>query len=505
MENIRFFGKTFRTTLLFILLAELLSFFIYWFKIITDLNSVFFIITVLLIFIISLLDLKYGIYAALVELFIGSKGYLLALTIGNFSISIRIGIFCVVMLAWLILTLRKGLSKNIVQTIREHKELFWLALICIWGLVFALIRQNTASDIFLDFNAWIYFLYFLPFITVLTKNKHLSEILQIFTAAITAIAIKSCFFLFVFSHKLGVMHDFYKWGRDTGWGEFTLIKGGFYRIFSQGQIFVLIGFFIVIGYLFFKRKFDYRTPTNQYLAITLFLLLTTTILSLSRSFWLSLILSFILLLILALWKYKLGWKAIALMFMRLGFLTLLSYALIVAIMNFPISRGQGVSNSGSMITQRLMLTGDAISSRWSQLPELSKAIIAHPIVGSGWGATVTYQSQDPRILTLENPQGWYTTYAFEWGYIDIVLKIGLIGLAIYLILIWSIFRKYWELWKKNTDRYSRALFVGLNLGLFSLLIVHGFSPYLNHPLGIGYILILLVILNIYSNVEPTKA
>ena len=55
-------------------------------------------------------------------------------------------------------------------------------------------------------------------------------------------------------------------------------------------------------------------------------------------------------------------------------------------------------------------------------------------MGRGFGATVTYQTRDPRILA-DNGSGEYTTYAFEWGWLDIWLKLGIFGLAAYFLLI----------------------------------------------------------------------
>ncbi len=491
MADIKFFGQTFRTTFLFILLAELVVFFIQWMKIAVDLGAYAYFIIVGLVFIVSLYRLEYGVFAALVELFIGSQGHLLSINIGQFAVSIRIGIFIAVMLVWLIWIARKKLFSQTFKYLRENNKIILLALVCFWGLVFALIRGNSPINIFLDFNAWLYFLYFFPLVTISQQSGQINRLLQIFTASITATAIKALIFLYVFSHHFASMRDFYKWGRDTRWGEFTLIQGNLYRIFSQSQIFILIGFFIIIGFLIFKGKSNYRVTKNQYLAIILFLLLTTTIISLSRSFWVALILTAIVILYIAFRYYKFNWKDVGLITIRLLFLTVLSYGLINAIVSFPYPKTDADASAGALISQRFSIDDNALSSRWSQLPALTKEITKHPIIGSGWGSTVTYLSQDPRILNENNPSGQYTTFAFEWGYLDLILKIGLIGLIIYLVLLWSIFKNYLALWKKNSDRYFRALIIGFLLGLFALIITHGFSPYLNHPLGIGYIIILL--------------
>ena len=86
-------------------------------------------------------------------------------------------------------------------------------------------------------------------------------------------------------------------------------------------------------------------------------------------------------------------------------------------------------------------------------------------------------SNDPRIRA-EFPDGRYTTSAFEWGYLDIWLKIGLLGLLAYLILIVKIARE-----SLKAGLLGEILFIALT----ALVITHTFSPYLNHPLGIGFI------------------
>ena len=152
-----------------------------------------------------------------------------------------------------------------------------------------------------------------------------------------------------------------------------------------------------------------------------------------------------------------------------------------------------------MMQDRLKaISGEAgVSSRWNLLPELNKGIMKHLLFGSGFGSTITYKSEDPRILET-NPSGMYTTYAFEWGYLDTIYKIGILGLLAYLILIWKIFQAGYIAIKNQTKQNIRNLLLGMILGLIVLLITHVFSPYLNHPLGIGYIIICACIFEYFA-------
>jgi hypothetical protein len=321
------------------------------------------------------------------------------------------------------------------------------------------------------------------------------------------ISLKSLFFLYTLSHNLSFTRQLYLWGRDTGWGEFTLVQGNLFRIFSQAQIFILIALFIFIGFLFLKGRLNYRLAHNQYLGIIVFFGLAALILSMSRSYWVGLIVGTILLLILAIFVIKVKFKTLIPAFFRLLFIGILSYAMIITIISFPWPEVSNIADGGSIFSERFK-SGAAVSSRWSQLPNLTQEIIKHPVIGSGWGSTVTYLSQDPRILTVDNPTGEYTTFAFEWGYLDMMLKIGFVGVVIYLAMLWILFKKLWLLYKKNTDRIMRALIAGLAMALLALMAVHGFSPYLNHPLGIGFVLLIYVFISVLStqpNIAPKKS
>ena len=127
------------------------------------------------------------------------------------------------------------------------------------------------------------------------------------------------------------------------------------------------------------------------------------------------------------------------------------------------------------------------------MPLLNK-IKLHPILGSGWGTLVTYESFDPRIVTAKNPKGEYTTFAFELGYLDLLLKFGLAGVLSFLYLICQLLIKIKKTAINTANEFDKYFLLGLLLGLVALTITHAFSPYLNHPLGIGYIIVLYTII-----------
>ncbi|MFH1187477.1 MAG: hypothetical protein V1688_01290, partial [bacterium] len=181
---------------------------------------------------------------------------------------------------------------------------------------------------------------------------------------------------------------------------------------------------------------------------------------------------------------------------------LLGVGLINNVVKFPFPKSSVDAQIGDVLGGRsVTLSGDAAtSSRWELLNALKPKIMEFPtfLVGSGFGSMVTYKSSDPRILAAD-PSGSYTTYAFEWGYLDICLKLGIIGLAVYLALIFTLFFQGLDYLKKDNwkiENDESRLILGLLLGLIIVCVIHCFTPYLNHPLGIGYLLLCAVVFDV---------
>ena len=124
-------------------------------------------------------------------------------------------------------------------------------------------------------------------------------------------------------------------------------------------------------------------------------------------------------------------------------------------------------------------------------------------MGQGFGATITYQSSDPRVLQA-SPTGEYTTYAFEWGWLDIWLKLGLFGVLAYLVLIGKIVISGLKLVLDNRQQtIDNRTVLGLIIGLGVIVVVSIFSPYMNHPLGIGYLILVSAILENFKVKKKT--
>jgi O-antigen ligase len=479
MNFLSFDYKTILKFLLIIFTIELFSF-------VGFLNPLFlkiiFLGAIFLVVFLAVKKPRLALLIVLAELVVGSKGYLLywSLNEGNL-ISWRLIAWSAFMLIFAIKFLwqLKKDKKNsaYLQNIKNFsfiKPFLYLAGVLFLGLISAFIYRQGILNIFLDFNNWLYFLLLIPIIALRPSRQELSFILLV--GAIW-ISLKTLGLLFIFSNKLLISPTVYEWLRRTLVGEMTILDG-WNRVFIQSQSFVVIAYlFLVAKSKEFYQKWRFKKIISWLPFIVGGLFFSTIVISLSRSFWVGLLvaaLSFLLIIIL-----RRDFKNIK----RYLTFFIVSVLLAVLFIFLAIPRDSQQQFDKQIAGRVGNQEEAAVFSRWSLLPPLFKEIMKNPVTGQGFGATVTYISSDPRVLE-KSQEGLYTTYAFEWGYLDIWLKTGIIGVLAYLFLLISLILAAWRLFINTNDNF----YIGIILGIIFLATTHFFTPYLNHPLGIGFII-----------------
>ncbi len=435
-----------------------------------------FVLICLAVFFISLWDLRYGVLVALAELFVGGMGYLFVLEQGGLHLSVRMGLFLIL------------LAVFVYKAVKEHNIEFFksklfgpyvvLAAFLFLGLVLGYFYGNNPAYIFFDSNAFFFFGYVPVFFQAFKKQEDLKIIWPVFWAAIVWLAIKTLLVFFIFTHGfVSIIPGLYKWIRDTGVGEITPAPGGFYRVFFQSQIYLVLGLILLTAERIFSSQKSLRLAGS----ITVF---SAVLLSFSRSLWLGLAAATFVLLV------------VAMIFLRapilqtgktVGWLvaTALGGLLLVYIVGYFPFPARTTFSFIDVLGSRISTSDAASATRWAELKPLWSGIQNHLFFGSGFGTTVTFKTQDPRILKT-SPTGDYTTYAFEWGWLDVWLKIGLFGLVAYFNLLYQVVKMGVANFQFPISNFQTY---GLLFSLFALIIVHTFTPYLNHPLGLGWLIL----------------
>lgn len=464
-------------------------------------KSIGFLSIVILTCILSSKHLLYGILIAVSELIIGSKGYLFALPLGTSEISVRVGIFCAMFIAWFF-TIVKVRGSGMFLFFRSpfFKWYLLLFLFVLWGIVHGFSQRNDIGNIVHDVNGWFYFFLIFPLYDALRTRKEIGKLLDVATSALCIQTLKVLFFFYVMTHQsfgVDIIYPLYRWLRTTGVGEVTQFEWGGVRVFFQSQIYVVIAFFMFLPWIwnFFetrnreKRIVDHLWRESKRWYLLSIGCIASIAVSFSRSLWAA---TSIMLLCAFLLKMKS--RAIIIQTgISLTLAKICALLLLGMIAFFPFPSATGGFGLGTFTKRFEDLNSEAAAaSRWNLLPVLGDAIRQHPFTGYGFGKTITYTSYDPRVRE-SNAAGTFTTFTFEWGYLDFIIKMGIGGFVAYCVLLIVLFRAGLTMFRKHT---SDHIFIsGLLLGLGVIVLVHVLTPYLNHPLGIAYVIVLSCILD----------
>jgi len=492
----------FRTLLVGYVFIELLSFLAYFHSWV---NITLFVLIALITLFLGFKKPVWSLFILFIDLILSSNGYLFFVNLGDFKLSLRITLFCIIFTIWAIKFLqawykdcyKKDKARQTPEgflTIIKHKISFkylLLAIVLICGATWGIIQNNGIRNVFFDFNGWLYFILIIPLIDWVKHKRHLNSFLQLLFAGTIVLFFKTVLISYVYSHQHpALIIALFRWMTDFKIGEISKYMAGFHRVFIQSQVFVLISFFVSLSFLLVQRFRENKPWFTRYLYI--FIASSITILiSFSRSYWVGILVGIICLFTILKIKFSIKFLQIIKSFVLLVLVAIFSVLFVWGVINLP-PQVKSINLAGLLGT-RLTQNGAAGQSRISQLKPLWQEIAKRPILGHGFGKMITYKSLDPRQITEDNPDGWYTNYAFEWGYMDMLLKFGIVGLLIYLILIFNIVKLGWSKLKESLviQQIPRAgLILGLLIGLVAIMTTHIFSPYLNHPLGIGYLIFL---------------
>ncbi|MDD5039841.1 MAG: O-antigen ligase family protein [Patescibacteria group bacterium] len=370
-----------------------------------------------------------------------------------------------------------------------------------FGFINGILSNHGIQSVFLDINGYLLWGILGAAVTVINSKERIRRCLQLLFASVLAIGIKTIFLLFYFSHQSdqSLFRFVYTWVRDTRVGEIAPVIQNYYRIFFQGHMWQLLLIFLVILLLGIIGKRHLEKNAKKVLWATAIVASMTLLISFSRSIWLAFAVAAPLLLLYLHYKESISYRhlgKICLYMIGIGVINLL---LITAIVNIRLPGGDssGIS-AASLIQQRISTTDEAaLKSRFQLLKPLVEKIGEKPLLGSGFAQIVRYQTLDPRTKNLNG--GWYETYSFEWGYLDIAVKIGILGLLAYVWVIWKIFRKGIKILHISDNSEDRTITIALLFGIISLLVLHATTPYLNHPLGIFFLVITISILQTLSS------
>lgn len=366
------------------------------------------------------------------------------------------------------------------QTIKEkryaiflkNKVIFFafLALYTIVGI--SALRGYYAGHnlklVLADTIPYLFFLYYFPLKELLKLDKFRKAMFNMLLVAVVSNFIFTYFTLASFSSGIFVLQDsYYHWFRDVANGKITDYGTGFFRIILNEQL------LLVPIFLWALAKEIYNENNKRAIFIisgaALLAILTTNI---TRIYLVALVVGMLFLFSFKNWKRWLAYSAGAFAFF------------IIAFTLTHLATTKGKSLGWEYLGLRLQSiampqTEDSSLSRMLLLPKILEKIKIHPLLGSGLGDKVTVYSPIFKANV--------TTPHFDWGYLEIIAEMGIVGLAAWILVIGYLILKI----KKNKATFA---------ALVGLLVINITSPALFHVLGI----ILITYFFSISNATPPK-
>lgn len=436
------------------------------------------------------------------ELFAGGGGRLINVSVG--PLSIRMILFIVLMLVYGIRVLAK---KKLVTTDHLYLKQYKLSTILISGIVLYCLLStilgiaygHPKGVVVNDFLRVAYFVSFFPLAYYISndrfKIKWIKSILDI--AALFMIVFTLSIDMASIFMKQEVYWKFYSWINEVIPGElvFRLNTTG---VFYKGHYFL---FFAVVLALYKMIKGN-STSVEK---IIFFLGMLSIYFTRARGLILGLIMVILFLMVYAIVEKYFVKKSI---FKKPDFI-LISKKLIsklilmlvilasLCILYFSISNTRVGDVQTEMPPQTEIKTTAKINTTEKKNKEKKNDEAEKPFTGD---IRVYFIKDSLRILN-SRPINWLVGNGYgteiggrltgiEISFLDILVEQGIIGVLLWLLVSLAPFYFYYGFQRKGERNY---LNVGLLAGIAGMLLLTNTNPFINSPIGIGFLVIVLVI------------
>lgn len=398
---------------------------------------------------------KRGWYIIALEVVLGGSGAYLAafgLTLRTWLLIISVPIFFGTLL----------LTKN-YRTFwqREKKMLLVIGVLLAvvgFGALNGLRNEHHTGLIMADVVPYLFLLYYFPLRTLLGDAQFIKLIANALVAAVIGNTLLMIGTFIGYSSGLLVLQDsYYHWYRDVASGKITEL-GHFYRLVINEHL------LLIPLLLYSASRVIVKDQERLYGSIAALLVIILSV-NLTRIYLVALAVGYMFL--------------ISRNHMRRWFMVGASLALLFVVsftsIHFAASRGTslGLELFGIRLGSIIAPTSEASSlSRMLLLPKITEKIAQAPLIGHGLGETVTVYSP---VFNKE-----VTTPHFDWGYLEIMAELGLLGVLTWLVFLYVTL---------TTIKYNPATY-WQTATLVALLVINITSPALFHVLGIIWLIIL---------------
>ncbi|MGO2907106.1 MAG: O-antigen ligase family protein [Lacticaseibacillus paracasei] len=428
---------------------------------------------------------RYFLYILFFELFAGGGGHLLAVG----PLSIRQILFAGLIIIFAIrFVVSPDTRREIWQYFRHpNTAVFWLSLLMTaWIFVssfIGIIHGHGAGPVATDFFRVIYVILIIPFIYYVGEHRlSVNDLVRCLFVAAGVVAI-----LTVFISLTGkfiddaTFHHFYEWINGLMPGDlfFRPSRGVFYK--SD----FLVMFAVIIGLIKLAEK---KISLGE--GIVLILGSLSIILSETRGLYLGILVGIgtyiAVKVVIYFWGDRYSLNLNRAMNIRRALVLLVTVALCgffytnATIARFSKPSPSDIRQEDRLKKQDRNISGDdiSLSSRFVLLSDAMDIVKSESavgvVVGNGYGTTIGN-----------------TKIGIEMSFVDILVEQGAMGLVLWLAF--ALLPLYYFFRSFLLSRQLADIYIGLLGSSLSMILVTNINPFLNSPIGLGFLLPVIVI------------
>lgn len=339
----------------------------------------------------------------------------------------------------------------------------------------------TLQDIFIASKGFLFILIIFPFFIFVDSMEKAKKLFEAMIYASVVLAVLTIL-IFIFYGLNPDLYIFFRTILDKLDYGYIAMRGG------QPAVFMKASPFLAIALNYEINMYINGSKNNRHVNIAFIcVLLAAVICTMSMGLWISSIVGVSFVVIVSFFNRK----NIKLPHYKGD---LLKIALVFVLFNLfgRINSSEAIANTNyiqNSLNNRLSSDDTSFIVKKDQLIKLTTLWLENPFFGKGFGASIMF-----KVDKIRNDR----MVLFELFWNQLLFNVGVVGFLAYLWLIFEpmlIFFK--KAFKKGFAGNDMMHMISLNMGMIIICIISSVNPFMNNPIGIGYLVIFLSSVNIY--------
>ena len=429
--------------------------------------------------------LKFLVYVIIIETILGGAGRYF--TVG--SLSIRMILYAVTIFIFILCLIKD--RKNIFINFKTMDiNLKLIILFGIWIIFSAVngyyVSKNSLSEIVRDLTGYASFALVFVFSYALDSKRDVNCITKI--VAVCVVIQASAIVLIHYGLGIGILefNSFNAYLQSIYIGNIGLIAPDSIRIFFKSSIYLQVGFIILLEMV--TREISKKKRVITYIA--LIIVSYAIILSFTRGFWIAAFVTSFIYIILK--RPKRIFKTISVVLC--GIIIMLGFSMAIFgntnIAYSILARAGLVHVTQDVATKKIIKidSDDVVDMSLDFRIKLKTAMFSRiekrPILGNGFGVVLDEVSQKVSHS--------------EYMFYDIWVEMGLIGLLLYCSIFVVLLIKWLSIRERQFSINELHYLDEYIIALLGVIFTSSLNPFLNNPIGITYLIIVICSINAYK-------